>query len=327
MKFINRFKPELLLLTALSFLTRFWNLFSPRSVVFDEIYFKAYGVDYLSGKYYFDPHPPLGKLLLGGFAKLAGVNKNLSDTDPAVAMRLLPALAGALIIPVVYVLLRQLKASRRVATLGAALILLDNALLVESRFILVDSMLILFTLGSLSAWLAGRKRKGKSAWSFYILGALLAGAACSTKLTGLTAPALIGVILLWDAWKTKRYSAAVIRTVSLVAISFLVYLGTFWVHFRLLPNSGQGDAFMSQKFQSTLVGNYNYDPSVHMNFWDKFVDLNRAMLNSEKSLESATHPYGSKWYTWPLALRPVYYWVGTSGSGTGYIYMAANPLI
>src|SRR5476651_814828 len=133
MNLLRRY-PEILVLSALALATRFWTIFTPGAVVFDEVYFKVYAGDYLKGSYYFDPHPPLGKLLLGGWAWLTHLDPAvLTGSDPAVALRVLPAIAGALIIPVFYLLLRQLGASRRMATLGGALLLLDNALLVESR--------------------------------------------------------------------------------------------------------------------------------------------------------------------------------------------------
>jgi len=123
MKLLWRY-PELFLLTAIAVLTRCWSLFTPAAVVFDEVYFKVYAGDYLTGSYYFDPHPPLGKLLLAAWAWITHQDPaTLTGGDPAVVLRVLPAIAGALIIPVFYLFLRQLGASRRVSTLGAAVLL------------------------------------------------------------------------------------------------------------------------------------------------------------------------------------------------------------
>ena len=38
---------------------------------------------------------------------------------------------------------------------------------------------------------------------------------------------------------------------------------------------------------------------------------------------TATHPYSSKWYTWPFMERPIFYWV----SGASRIYLLGNPII
>lgn len=333
MNIIRRY-PELIILTLAALLTRLWTLFTPAAVVFDEVYFKVYAGDYLTGSYYFDPHPPLGKLLLGGWAWLTHQNPIYltSTTDPSVMLRVLPAVAGALIIPVFYIFLRQLKASRKVAALGAALLLLDNALLVESRFILIDSLLILLGLAAVTAFLAARHHSGRTRLLLLSLSAVLAGLAASTKWTGLSALGLIGLVWLVDMirhhssfnWRGRLSEALV-----LVILPCLVYVSVFWVHFQLLPRTGQGDAFMSQTFQSTLKGDSLYNPRVHMSFWNKFIDLNQAMGRSEESLKTATHPYGSKWTSWPLMTRGVYYWQGaTLANGRqGNIYLLGNPAV
>ncbi|HSX01578.1 MAG TPA: phospholipid carrier-dependent glycosyltransferase [Candidatus Saccharimonas sp.] len=325
------YRPELIILTALAALTRFWGLFQPNAIVFDEVYFKTYAGDYLTGSYYFDPHPPLGKLLLGGLAYLFHLSgPAVAGTDPAVVLRLLPALAGTLIIPVFYILLRQLKASRAVAALGALLLLLDNALLVESRFILIDSMLILFGLTAITLYLAARRRQGWPRWRFMAAAAFCAGLAASTKWTGL---AILGIIGL--AWFVEYPPLRTARRrfltegATLLVIPALVYVSVFAVHFHFLTRTGQGDAFMSQRFQSTLIGSPYYDPHAKLSFIGKFVDLNRAMHDAENSLRGATHPYGSKWDTWPLMQRDVYYWQGPSlaNGRQGNIYLLGNPII
>ena len=64
------------------------------------------------------------------------------------------------------------------------------------------------------------------------------------------------------------------RNDVLVLIPAFLYVTVFAVHFQLLPNSGPGDAFMSQRFQSTLVGNARYDPAANMSFPDRFIEIN-----------------------------------------------------
>ena len=160
----------------------------------------------------------------------------------------------------------------------------------------------------------------------------MAGLSASTKWTGLTALGLIGLIWLTDQIRRPRHiawRARIIEASTLVLAPALIYLAVFWIHFSLLHHSGQGDAFMSPRFQSTLIGTATYDPSVHMSFWNKFIDLNKAMQASEQTLKTATHPYGSKWTSWPLMIRPVYYWQGeTLADGTqGNIYLLGNPAV
>lgn len=344
---IKHWRWDLLILIILAFASRLWHLFQPVAVVFDEVYFKVYAGNYLTGAYYFDPHPPLGKQLLGGWAWLFHLNPtNLTATDEAsVALRVLPALAGALIIPLFYVFLRLLKASRPTALLGATLLLLENALIVESRFVLIDSLLILFGLGAVTAYLASRQGHwGRRRILLVMVAALLSGAAVSVKWTGLTALGLIGVIWAADQFQQRSHphlKRAIVELGILGIIPLATYFAVFTAHFHLLPKSGQGDAFMSQRFQSTLKGNANYNPQTRMNDIEKFIELNQEMVRSEESLKDATHPYGSKWYSWPFMIRGVYYWQGqtnatvdqthlynTGGSSRqGNIYLLGNPVV
>ncbi|MDQ3765018.1 MAG: phospholipid carrier-dependent glycosyltransferase [Actinomycetota bacterium] len=322
--------PELAVLTFVAAVTRLTAINHPRAIVFDEVYFRDYALRYLDGSYYFDLHPPLGKLLLAGWAKLLGVSATAQSTDPAVAVRLLPALAGTALVAVFYLFLRELTASRRVATFGAALLLLDNAILVESRLILIDSMLLLFGLGALTLFLAAQRRTGRARWILLTLSAVLAGMAVSTKLTGLAALGVIG--LVWFA-RTLRHRVswrrALPQAAILILVPVVVYVSVFAVHFRLLPHSGPGDAFMSQQFQSTLVGNPHYDPAARMSFTDKFVELNKAIRSYELSLDNSKHPYSSSWLSWPVLQRPIYYWTDAKQTGgkQEHIYLQGNPVI
>ncbi len=321
---------ELVVLTFLAAVTRLAAITHPRAIVFDEVYFRESALRYLDGSYFFDLHPPLGKLLLAGWAKLFGVSATVQSTDPAVVLRLLPALAGTALVAVFYLLLRELTASRRVATFGAALLLLDNAILVESRLILIDSMLLLFGISAITCYLASRRRTGRAHWILLTSSAVLAGMAASTKLTGLTALGLIG--LVWFAQTLRRrarWRLALPQLAVLVLVPAFLYASVFAIHFQLLPNSGPGDAFMSQRFQSTLVGNADYDPAARMSFPDRFIEINDAIRRYELSLNNSQHPSSSSWLSWPVMKRPVYYWTGAAKTPgeRGYIYFQGNPVV
>lgn len=320
---------ELFVLAFAAAVTRFTAITHPHAIVFDEVYFREFALRYLSGSYFFDIHPPLGKLLLAGWAKLFGISAAVRSTDPLVALRVLPALAGTALVVVFYLFLRELTASRRVATFGAALLLLDNAILVESRLILTDSMLLLFGIGALTLYLAAQRRTGRAHWIMLTASAVLAGMAASTKWTGLTILAVIGVV--WFVRAVRRrvsWRLALPQAAILLVVPALVYVGTFAIHFRLLPRSGPGDAFMSERFQSTLVGNPHYSPAAHMSFTDRFIELNEALRSYNLSLDNSTHPYSSSWISWPVLHRPIYYWTGNTATGAHeYIYLLGNPII
>ncbi|MFT4034554.1 MAG: phospholipid carrier-dependent glycosyltransferase [Patulibacter sp.] len=322
---------ELVILTALAALTRFVALSSPHAIVFDEVYFREFALHYKEHTYYFDVHPPLGKLLLGLWGAIAGVHATALDkTDPAVALRMLPALAGTLLIPVFYVMLRELSRSRRIATFGAAMLLLDNALLVESRLILVDSMLVLFGISAVTLALVARRYTGRKYWVLLGLAAALGGATAATKVSGLTALGLVGLIWIVDVIRERRHwKPAVGQLVLLGLAPLLVYMAAFAVHFALLTKTGANyDAYMGQPFQATLKGNPNYSADAHRSFLQKFADLNGVMQRSQLSLDGQTHPYASKWTSWPIMKRDVYLYVeGVANNKARYLYTLGNPFV
>lgn len=321
---------ELPVLVFLAGVTRLAAITQPNAIVFDEVYFREYALRYLTGSYYFDLHPPLGKLLLGAWAGLFGITPAADSTDPAVALRVLPALAGIALIVVFYQFLRELTASRKVATLGASLLLLDNAILVESRLILINSMLLLFGIGAITCYLVARRSTGRLQWILLTASALLTGMAISTKWTGLAALGLIG--LLWFARTLRNrlpWRAALPQAAVLVLVPAIVYAAVFAIHFALLPNSGPGDAYMSQRFQSTLAGNAAFDPAAGMSTPERLVEINTVIPEYEFSLNESVHPYSSTFQSWPVMQRGIYYWNDTvAADGTQrHIYLLGNPPI
>ena len=323
--------PEIWVLAIAAMVTRFFQLHLPSTIVFDETYFRTFAGHYMDGHYFFDIHPPFVKLLFAGFANLFNISpEQLIGGDPgATALRILPALAGIALVPLVYVIIRQFGLGRRVAAIGAVLVLLDNALMVESRFILMDSILLLAGLGALASYLAMRRAKSAARWVWLVVTALLMAILVSTKWSGLAVAGLIGLLWLIDGIRQHvDWRRLIGEGVAVVAIVLTVYISLFMVHFSLLTQSGEGDAFMSPKFQSLLEGSPVYDKDARMAFWDKFVELNEEMYTAQSSLNDVTHPYSSKWFSWPVEARGVYYWQGPEVNGLqGHIYLLGNPVV
>ncbi len=363
------FSPKFLagVLIVLGLITRFAFFSNPAKVVFDEVHFGKFVSSYFTGKYYFDIHPPLGKMIiaagawLGGYGDYVGQNgvfpfQNIGDDyggAPFVWFRFFPALVGSLIPLAVFLFMLEFfvpegrdlpsrvrsgegvsgaAAGKLAGFLTGLLLVFENSLLVESRLILMDAFLILF--GFLGLYFFFRARNRDYQFPLLALSGLLFALSVSIKWTGLGFWGACGLIYLYDVlmMKFRQSFALVIKRLafgflSLVMLPFAIYFSVFQIHFSLLPDCpakdrGNGCDFMSGEFKNN-----------QLNAWQKFTELNRKMWSYNKGI-SASHEYGSKALGWPLMVRSVYYWVGSSTplginadiAETPKIYMTGNPV-
>ena len=332
-------------LLALSALTHFIFFAYPRAAVFDEIYFGNFILDYSNHTYFFDNHPPLGKLSMLLFARVFGLIQHISFANigdaisaPFIYIRVLPMIAGFLLPLAVYIICRQLNMNKLVALFAGLMLVFENSFTVQSRFMLMDCLLVLFGFSSLILYFLAKRYEAKEGrtrrlyWLFFVLTAILAACAGSVKWTGFSFAGLIFineiVDLLIHRWHTIK--AFIGKSILFLLILGIVYGSFLAIHLHILTQSGPGDAFMSAQFQKTLVGNqYASDANVMpLDFADRMIELNHALYVYQASITD-NHPYSSKWYTWPLMYRPIYYWEGPEdGSVTGQmIYYFGNPAV
>ncbi|MFA6315327.1 MAG: phospholipid carrier-dependent glycosyltransferase [Candidatus Paceibacterota bacterium] len=323
----------------------------PPEVVFDEVHFGRFSSAYETGEFFFDIHPPLGKLLISTAGHVSGFEATSMNYDTIgnsftdsgyVWYRILPILSGLFLPLVIFFLCLKLSFSKHAALFAALAVIFENSLLVQSRFIFLDSFLLLFGFSALLFYFTSRNSSLIRPARFnYLLSAIFVGLAVSVKWTGLS---FLAIIILVETWRLIRnikdwsvWKKWIYRIFSLLGIVFVVYYIIFAIHFTLLSKSGTGDAFMSAEFQKTLIGS-KYESLSDIKskgMPSKFIELNIEMYKANKNL-TATHDYSSKWYSWPFMQRPIYYWVASDDSATGVkdevkteskIYLLGNPLV
>ncbi|MBU6232048.1 phospholipid carrier-dependent glycosyltransferase [Patescibacteria group bacterium] len=342
-----------LIILAASAVIHFISFGHPASVVFDEVHAGDFMTNYWHGTYFFDVHPPLGKFIEAWLGTLTGAShavinwSQIGDPLPwsAILLRLVPMAAGTLLPVVVYFIMRRLEISKASSVLAAGLICLENSLVVQSRFILYDVIMIF--LGMLGIWLYLEWRRlaadGRGGWSRLVLmlSVVVSALPVSIKWTGLAFPFLVVCMELYRLWSAdpRRHWNDLGRGFAFGMVYLLaalaVYIGLFAAHFDLLPYSGPGDGFMSPQFQASLEGSpyFGQKQFKPLGLLEKTIELNVDMYRADETL-TTPHEYSSMWYTWPLEIRPIFYWQGTStpgsvpGSSTNeYIYLLGNPLI
>ncbi|KAG7150666.1 Dolichyl-phosphate-mannose--protein mannosyltransferase 4 like [Verticillium longisporum] len=281
--------------TLLAFVTRFWGISHPNEVVFDEVHFGKFASYYLERTYFFDVHPPFGKLLFAFMEWLVGYDghfhfDNIGDSYitnkiPYVAFRALPAILGALTVTVTYLIMWESGYSLPACLLAAGLVLLDNAHIGQTRLILLDATLVFAMACSLLCYIKFYKLRhepfSRKWWKWLILTGFALSADISVKYVGLFAFVTIGsavAIDLWELLDIKRPGGALslpdftkhflARAFGLIIMPFLFYLFWFQVHFAILNRSGPGDDFMSPEFQETLSDNVMLANSLEINYYD-----------------------------------------------------------
>ncbi|MCX5766678.1 MAG: phospholipid carrier-dependent glycosyltransferase [Gemmatimonadetes bacterium] len=327
-----RRRPELVLLTALALVTRLWSITYPPVVVWDEHHYTYFMGAYLNGTYIVDVHPPLGRLILAATAKLFGYNgMALWERNAAPLVRIVPAIFGAMIVPVVYALARALGGSRPVAAIVAAALVFDHALLVESRFALTDSALLLAVFTALLCdVLSDAPEQQHRRWLWLLAAAIAAGAAVSIKWTGLSALGVIGARRLFLLAARERSLGSVLRDgVGFALVAAAVYVGSFWMHFALLPDSGPGDGWMSDAFTKTLEGSVNHVHGAKLALWREVADIHKAMSDMNAAIGKQESAPSSPWYTWPIAKHSIVMWApsGLAAARQRWILMFGNPVV
>ncbi|PLB34059.1 dolichyl-phosphate-mannose-protein mannosyltransferase [Aspergillus candidus] len=283
------------IMTVLAFLTRFYRISYPDQVVFDEVHFGKFASYYLQRTYFFDVHPPFGKLLFALMGWMVGYDghflfDNIGDSYidnkvPYVALRAMPATLGALTIPVVFLIMWESGYSLPACVLASGLMLFDNAHIGEDRLILLDASLVLTMALSILCYIRFYKLRhqpfGRKWWKWLLLTGVSMSCVISTKYVGVFTFVTIGAAVCVDLWNLldiRRASGAltmvgwtkhfVARGFALIVVPFLFYLFWFQVHFAILTRSGPGDDFMTPEFQETLSDNAMSAQSVGIQYND-----------------------------------------------------------
>ena len=162
------------------------------SSYFDEIYHPRTALEHLNNVYPYEvSHPPLGKLIISVGIMLFGM--------VPFGWRFMGALFGVLMVPVLYIFLKNLFGKTSVALCGTALFTFDFMHLVQTRIATIDTYGVFFILVSyyfMYRWMAvpaGKKLR------HYILPLFLSGLfwgiGCASKWTVVYAG--VGLALLW----------------------------------------------------------------------------------------------------------------------------------
>lgn len=289
---------------------RFWNLGQPTDLVFDEVYFVEQARNYLSGTDFMDPHPPFAKWMIALGIWLAG--------DDPFGWRVVNAISGTALIALMYMLGRELFRRRFPAFAAALFVAFDGLLLVDSRIAVIDIHYVTWAVMAYILTLRlvndGNVRNVPLLLTIGFVLGISVGAKLYIPFFSFL---LVLGVIAWKGWQEARSR-------------HLPPLRHVWMPIQVVGWTSFGFYLL------TYAGDF------YWGWWHSPVDIVRYIFvevpDYQSAVADAEHPYSSKWWTWPLLLKPIwYYWqdpgpeagqvVGIWGSGNPAVWWASVPAL
>lgn len=253
------------LVFIIAYLVRIHRIEKGNFVTWDEAHFGKFSQKYLDRIFYFDVHPPLGKMLtaLSGWIHGQsnevdfGSGENFPVTFDYAGMRRFHAFIASFTPLFGVMILREMKFSMAQAGLFSSLFILENGVVSISRLILLDSHLLTFTSGTI--YLLVKLHKNKNSTMPLMLLGIAIGCVMSIKWIGCLTTLQVGLYIIFDLYSKilwMPFSHFFVyfskRAIFLIVIPMMIYASLFYMHFSIVNKSGPDDGFMSSQFQTSL---------------------------------------------------------------------------
>lgn len=285
------------------------------STYFDEIYHARTAFEHAHHmKPYETTHPPLGKVLMSWSVLLFGMTP--------FGWRFAGAVAGILMVPLMYLFAKQLTKRTLAALLGSLMMALDCMRLTQTRIATIDSFPVLFIMAAFWFMLRFLQRDLQQGLKKPMLDLGFSGLAISlaiaSKWIGLYAALGLAVLYFWGLARALRRSTNRPAMFKRCAWLCLFCVGAF----VLLP---------AVVYLLSYVPYFSYRSVRDIKEFVKLVIQAQQNMFSYHSTPGLgmDHPFYSPWYEWPLISRPMYY-ASASYVPKGYsyaIFAFGNPAV
>jgi len=227
---------------------------------------------------------------------------------------------GTLIIPLMYLLALRLWPNRLFAIAAATLTCFDGMFFIQSRIGMIDIFPIFFIVLAYYVFHVHLQSKTpRSSWITLLLTGVVIGLAIAAKWIALAALASMLFILLVRL--VRRYADVSVSTAG----------GLWrWGRSEDLGPAAPGGMEIPAYVAVALVAFIALPIAIYLASWIPFYErgqfhwangLGDLIAYQQSSYEyhahlTATHPYGSPWFSWPFLYRPVAYYFENTGLGT-----------
>ena len=289
------------------------------NLYFDEIYFVRTAVEHIENIFPYElSHPPLGKLLISASVLLFG--------SSPFGWRLLGAIAGVLMITVMYIFVKNMFGKTIIAVCTALIFGFDFMRFIQTRIATIDTYAVFFILLSfffmyryITTDVDAPFRKSILPLAF---SGLFFGLSFSVKWIGFYAGAgllilyiirLMQLGLYYGSMYKRGYGRYLIKTI-IFSILFFVMIPGFIYYLSYIPyGTARGMTF-------------NLSMLTDPNFFNIVRNNQVLMFNYHSKLE-AVHPFSSYWWQWILNIRPILYVNNSSGEYRAIFGAFGNPVI
>lgn len=323
------------------------------STYFDEIYHARTAKEHIDGVYPYEiTHPPLGKLIMGLGIRLFGMNP--------FGWRFMGTLLGVLMLPILYIFLKNMFGKTPVAACGTILFAADFMHLTQTRIATIDTYGVFFilcmyffmfrylTLPQGTSFARGALPLG--------LSGLMWGLGAASKWTVIYAAVGLAILYFmgfyqrmrdWSApkgrvaWcvKTLLYSV-----LMFVVIPFFLYTLSYWPYAAAAGSTAglgthlldivkfpfvQLPQLLGEYLRPLAEGEQHTFPisGSSTNLVDIMLRNQHYMLTYHQGVSQA-HPYSSRWYEWVVNARPILYYMDNSIPGHTVRFAAfSNPVV
>ena len=329
----------------------------PNHLFWDENYHVTSAERYIEGVAHFEPHPPLGLMLIAAGEELLGTNlgidkhvlietKQISgDKLPAgfdfTGMRTMPGLFAVLGALCFYGLMYQLFGNPLHALLLSGLYTFENAFTVHFRAVHLDSFQMCFSIAYLWHFVyLWQKNTSIKVWQYATLASLV-GLAIMVKVNAVVLLVAFPALYFKDLRNLKDTSLSggfkdfFSKSGAAVASLLLVFFAVFYVHASLTHTLPSGDTAagrqdlenMSPAYRSYLEQHSALTPSMVVTIahdYYKFMDkdhLGVPKLDLTKPGENGSHPMH-----WPFHDHNINYRWDSADGKTAYVQLVGNQL-
>lgn len=335
-----------LVITVIGAAIRLWNLGHPTdkgTPVFDEKHYVPQAWQMLRNGGYEDNygyelivHPPVGKQLIAFGEWIFGYN--------GWGWRFSAAIAGIVVILLTIRIARRLTRSTMLGAIAGVLVIGDGVLHLQSRMGMLDIFLVVFVLGAFGCILLDRDQVRarlaeavREGWisdtldgprlgvRWWRLGAgVLLGLACGVKWSGVYFVVAFGVLVIvldlmarrtagvQRPWVGTLFRDVLPGFLAIVGVAILVYLASWAPWFasetatdrnlvQIKEQAGGLWSFVPDALRSLFIYHGNV------------LEFHSGLHTPERD----PHPWESKPWTWPMGLRPMLYYYGSSDEAFG----------